>query len=114
MRVIADICTSKMEENNKQNEVTVLTDIPTGSSCIISKVHGHGGFRHRIMEMGFIKGEKVDVIKNAPLMDPIEYSIMGSHVSLRRSEADKIPTAARHPSSTLPQACARRWATIQE
>lgn len=83
-----------MEENNKQNEVTVLTDIPTGSSCIISKVHGHGGFRHRIMEMGFIKGEKVDVIKNAPLMDPIEYSIMGSHVSLRRSEADKIEVVA--------------------
>ncbi|MBO7370900.1 MAG: ferrous iron transport protein B [Bacteroidales bacterium] len=83
-----------MEENSKHNEITVLTDIPTGSSCIISKVHGHGGFRHRIMEMGFIKGEKVDVIKNAPLMDPIEYSIMGSHVSLRRSEADKIEVVA--------------------
>ena len=79
-----------MEATNKDNDITTLTDIPTGSSCIISKVHGHGGFRHRIMEMGFIKGEKVDVIKNAPLMDPIEYSIMGSHVSLRRSEADKI------------------------
>ena len=81
-----------MEATNKDkdNDITVLTDIPTGSGCIIAKVHGHGGFRHRIMEMGFIKGEKVDVIKNAPLMDPIEYSIMGSHVSLRRSEADKI------------------------
>ncbi|MBO7486931.1 MAG: ferrous iron transport protein B [Bacteroidales bacterium] len=79
-----------MEEIGKDTELTTLTDIPTGHSCIISKVHGHGGFRHRIMEMGFIKGEKVDVIKNAPLLDPIEYSIMGSHVSLRRSEADNI------------------------
>jgi len=83
-----------MEEQVKDMEKTVLTDIPTGSSCIISKVHGHGGFRHRIMEMGFVKGEKVDVIKNAPLMDPIEYSIMGSHVSLRRSEADNIEVVA--------------------
>ena len=79
-----------MEEIGKDTELTTLTDIPTGHSCIISKVHGHGGFRHRIMEMGFIKGEKVDVIKNAPLLDPIEYSIKGSHVSLRRSEADNI------------------------
>ncbi|MBO6067900.1 MAG: ferrous iron transport protein B [Bacteroidales bacterium] len=79
-----------MEEIGKDTELTTLTDIPTGHSCIISKVHGHGGFRHRIMEMGFIKGEKVDVIKNAPLLDPIEYSIMGSHVSLRRSEANNI------------------------
>ena len=67
-----------------------LAQVPAGSRCVIAKVHGHGGFRHRIQEMGFVKGKEVDVIKNAPLLDPIEYRIMGSHISLRRSEAANI------------------------
>lgn len=64
-----------------------LSDIPTGSECVVVKVHGDGRFRTRIMEMGFVKGEKVHVVKNAPLNDPIEYSLMDSRISLRRSEA---------------------------
>lgn len=75
----------KFEENIK-----TLADIPEGESCVIVKVNGHGGFRHRILEMGFVKGERVKVLKNAPLQDPIEYKIMQSHVSLRRSEASHI------------------------
>lgn len=67
-----------------------LADIPTGEECVIVKVHGHGSFRNRIVEMGFVKGEKVLVVKNAPLHDPIEYRIMDSHISLRRSEARLI------------------------
>lgn len=67
-----------------------LAQMPAGSRCVIARVHGHGGFRHRIQEMGFVKGKEVDVLKNAPLMDPIEYRIMGSHISLRRSEAANI------------------------
>lgn len=67
-----------------------LADIPTGEECVIVKVHGHGSFRNRIVEMGFVKGEKVLVVKNAPLHDPIEYKIMDSHISLRRSEARLI------------------------
>ena len=70
--------------------ILTLADMPEGSECTIIKVHGYGGFRHRILEMGFVRGERVGVIKNAPLMDPIEYRIMGSHVSLRRSEAKNI------------------------
>ncbi len=62
----------------------------TGSRCMIARVRGHGGFRHRIMEMGFVKGQEIKVLKNAPLLDPIEYEIMGSHVALRRSEAANI------------------------
>lgn len=57
---------------------------------MIVKLSGHGGFRHRLMELGFVRGEKVRVIKNAPLRDPIEYEIMQSHVSLRRVEAQHI------------------------
>lgn len=67
-----------------------LADIPTGNECVIVKVHGHGSFRNRIVEMGFVKGEKVSVIKNAPLRDPIEYKLMDSHLSLRHSEAELI------------------------
>ncbi|MBP5135214.1 MAG: ferrous iron transport protein B [Paludibacteraceae bacterium] len=67
-----------------------LADIPAKGKCVITRIHGHGGLRYRIMEMGFVKGKTVEVVKNAPLMDPIEYIVMGSHVSLRRSEAEKI------------------------
>lgn len=75
-----------MEEGKKIS----LADIPEKEECIIVKVNGHGGFRHRVMEMGFLKGTKVTVLKNAPLQDPIEYKVMQSHVSLRRSEAQHI------------------------
>ena len=67
-----------------------LSEIRTGESCVIVKVNGHGGFRKRIIEMGFIKGKQVDVVLNAPLSDPVKYQIMGYEVSLRRSEADLI------------------------
>jgi len=64
-----------------------LSELKDNERGVIVKVKGRGAFRKRITEMGFIKGETVTVIKNAPLKDPIEYSIMGYHISLRRSEA---------------------------
>ena len=67
-----------------------LADVPTGEHCVIVRITGHGSFRHRLMEMGFVRGEKVKVIRNAPLRDPIEYEIMGGHVSLRRIEAHRV------------------------
>ena len=57
---------------------------------MIVKVNGHGGFRKRIIEMGFVKGSKVKVILNAPLRDPIEYEVIGYKISLRREQAAKI------------------------
>ena len=63
-----------------------LSELKTGESATILKVTGHGGFRRRIMEMGFVRGQRVEVILNAPLKDPIEYKIMGYDISLRRSE----------------------------
>ncbi len=74
----------------EDEKVLTLADIPEGGRCVIAKIHGHGGFRNRIMELGFIKGQTVNVLKNAPLRDPVEYVILGSHVSLRRSEARNI------------------------
>lgn len=67
-----------------------LSDIEIGGRAVIVKVAGHGGFRRRIVEMGFIKGKVVEVVNRAPLGDPIEYSVMGYNVSLRLSEAEKI------------------------
>lgn len=67
-----------------------LSELKTGESAVILKIRGYGGFRHRITEMGFVKGKEVYVVKHAPLRDPIEYRIMGYDVSLRHTEADLI------------------------
>ena len=67
-----------------------LSELKTGEKGVIVKVLGHGGFRKRIVEMGFIKGKTVEVLLNAPLRDPIKYEIMGYEISLRRQEAEMI------------------------
>ena len=67
-----------------------LSELKTGEKGIIVKVLGHGGFRKRIIEMGFIKGKEVEVLQNAPLQDPVIYKLMGYEVSLRHQEADMI------------------------
>ena len=67
-----------------------LEQLKEGEKGIITKVKGRGAFRKRIIEMGFVVGQPVIVVKNAPLRDPIEYNIMGYEVSLRRSEAALI------------------------
>ncbi|MCM1483199.1 MAG: ferrous iron transport protein B [Muribaculaceae bacterium] len=64
-----------------------LDELQTGQSAIIVKILGHGAFRKRLIEMGFVNGQEVKVLLHAPLRDPIKYSIMGYEVSLRRSEA---------------------------
>lgn len=69
-----------------------LAELTNGTSAIITKVKGHGAFRKRITEMGFVSGTKVTVIKKAPLQDPVEYELMGYRVSLRLSEAQMIET----------------------
>jgi ferrous iron transport protein B len=70
--------------------MTTLYDLVEGEEGIILKIKGRGQFRHRISEMGFVVGKKVSVIKKAPLRDPVEYRIMGYHISLRNSEAQLI------------------------
>ena len=67
-----------------------LSELKNGQSAIIMKVNGYGGFRKRIMEMGFVRGKKVTPVLNAPLNDPVKYDIMGYEVSLRKSEASMI------------------------
>lgn len=71
-----------------------LSELKNGESGYIVKVLGHGGFRKRIVEMGFIRGKEVKVLLNAPLQDPVKYKIMGYEVSLRRAEAAHIEVVA--------------------
>ena len=67
-----------------------LSELETGKRGVIVRVGGHGSFRKRLIEMGFIKGKEVRVVLNAPLKDPVEYEILGYKVSLRREEAASI------------------------
>ncbi|MBQ8453566.1 MAG: ferrous iron transport protein B [Prevotella sp.] len=67
-----------------------LSELKTGEHGIIVKVLGHGGFRKRIIEMGFVKGQPIEVLLNAPLQDPVKYKLMGYEVSLRHNEAALI------------------------
>ena len=67
-----------------------LSELQTGEKAVIVRVHGHGSFRKRLIEMGFIQGKEVTVVLNAPLKDPIEYEIIGYKISLRREEAEQI------------------------
>lgn len=94
-----------------EEKALTLADLQTNERGMILKVHGHGGFRHRILELGFVKGEVVRVIKNAPLLDPVEYEIMGTHVSLRRAEARNIEVVSlaeeAHPDNDF-------YGTIEE
>ena len=77
-----------------------LSELETGQKGMIVKVLGHGGFRRRIIEMGFIKGKTVEVILNAPLKDPVKYKIMGYEVSLRRQEAAMIEVVSEEEART--------------
>jgi ferrous iron transport protein B len=70
--------------------MTTLYDLSEGEEGLILKIKGRGQFRQRLSAMGFVVGKKVEVIKKAPLRDPIEYKIMGYHISLRNSEAQLI------------------------
>lgn len=67
-----------------------LNELTTGEKARITKILGHGAFRKRLMEMGFIKGHEVEVLLHAPLRDPIKYRLMNYEVSLRASEAHLI------------------------
>ncbi len=87
----------EMRNNNKKENndskvlnTRLLDNEPVGMTVQVVRVMGDGAFRQRLLEMGFVRGARVTVLKNAPLQDPVEYMIMGSHISLRHSEAAQI------------------------
>ena len=67
-----------------------LSEVKNNETVVITKILGHGSFRKRIAEMGFVKGKQVKVIKTAPFNGPVEYKILNYNISLRRSEAERI------------------------
>ncbi|MCM1369607.1 MAG: ferrous iron transport protein B [Candidatus Amulumruptor caecigallinarius] len=67
-----------------------LSELKPGQTGVVTKILGHGAFRKRVMEMGFVKGREISVILNAPLQDPVKYALMGYEVSLRRAEAELV------------------------
>ena len=87
-----------------------LSELKPGEKAVVTKILGHGAFRKRVMEMGFVRGREVTMILNAPLQDPIKYKLMDYEVSLRRTEANLIeaqpldrredtPLSGSHPST---------------
>lgn len=72
-----------------------LFDLNQGEKAIVLKLYGSGAFRRRLMEMGFVPGQEVSVVKKAPLLDPVEYNIMGYNVSIRNEEAKHIEVCAQ-------------------
>ena len=65
-----------------------LKDIPVGSTAVVVKIHGEGALRRRIMDMGITKGTEICVRKVAPLGDPVEITVRGYELSLRKADAE--------------------------
>ncbi len=90
-----------------------LSELEPGQTGVVTKILGHGAFRKRVMEMGFVRGRDVSCILNAPLQDPVKYALMGYEVSLRRAEAALIEvetlhewtSAATHAEATSDNSC---------
>ncbi|MDP4241089.1 MAG: ferrous iron transport protein B, partial [Bacteroidota bacterium] len=80
-----------------------LLDLTKGEKAIITKVRGRGAFRKRILEMGFVIGKEISIVKKAPLRDPVEYSIMGYNVTLRNSEASMVEIVTESEAALLHQ-----------
>lgn len=86
-----------------------LSELKPGETACIVKILGHGAFRKRLIEMGFVSGQEVKVLLHAPLHDPIKYQLMGYEVSLRKAEASLIevhPVTPYHNADLPP--CARK------
>lgn len=67
-----------------------LREIPIGGSAVVVKIHGEGATKRRIMDMGITKGTKILVRKTAPLGDPIQLTVRGYELSIRKADADLI------------------------
>lgn len=67
-----------------------MKDVQVGDTITVAKIHGSGALRRRIMDMGITRGTKIEIVKVAPLGDPMELSLRGYHMSLRRNDADVV------------------------
>jgi Fe2+ transport system protein FeoA len=67
-----------------------LDGLPPGTRCIVRRILGDPRFARRLMEMGLVPGTPVQMLRRAPLGDPIELVVRGTHISIRRREADRV------------------------
>lgn len=74
----------------RSNEAISLSTLSPGDGALVVDVRGEGAFRRRLLDMGFVSGTFVRVVKRAPLDDPIEYCIGGVHITLRKTEAEQV------------------------
>lgn len=70
--------------------MNTLKQVKVGQTCIVKRVHGEGALRRRIMDMGITKGVEIYVRKVAPLGDPVEVTVRGYELSLRKEDAQMI------------------------
>ena len=80
----------KGDSRTMSDEVRTLRDVPIGEMVTVVKLTGAGQVKRRIMDMGITKGAKVEVRKVAPLGDPIEVTVRGFELSLRKDEAENV------------------------
>ena len=78
-----------------------LRDVPIGGSCTVVKLHGEGALRRRIMDMGITKGVGVYVRKVAPLGDPIEVTVRGYELSLRKADGRAFDLLLTGPTAVV-------------
>ena len=72
------------------NDMKTLREVPIGGDCKVVKLHGEGAVKRRIMDMGITKGVGIHVRKVAPLGDPVEVTVRGYELSLRKADAEMI------------------------
>jgi len=82
-----------------------LGDVPIGSTVLVTEVGGEGAFRRRLMELGVLPGTRVELVRVAPLGDPMELRVRGCSLSMRRDEARSI-VVARVPADAVTQPAA--------
>ncbi|MEZ4635643.1 MAG: FeoA family protein [Caldilineaceae bacterium] len=71
-----------------------LDQIAPGERATVSRLTGTGALRRRLMDMGILPGVEIEVLRAAPMGDPLEYKLRGYHLSLRRSEAQQIEVSS--------------------
>ena len=67
-----------------------LATLRSGARAVVLRIHGEEEFAHRLMELGLVPGTEIAVIRHAPLGDPVELRVRGTHFSIRLSEAERV------------------------
>ena len=88
---------SLMSQNFNGRSTVPLSSLTPGQQGTIVRVGGHTSLRRRLLEMGLVRGETIGVERVAPLGDPIEFTVKGYHLSLRRGDAANIEVQPHHP-----------------